>query len=114
MLDASSTGLLYPERQRYGLRFGTFIHGVEVVHLERAADLIAGAILEDRKREQTVRAGAPRLVGRKRPLRLIGANGDVAIDDLAAASHAERTEEKTVIDWFREGDDERRLRASPG
>ena len=32
---------------------------VEVVHLERAADLIAGQVLEDVEREQLVGAGAP-------------------------------------------------------
>ena len=106
--------LLHTERQRHGSRIWTFIHGVEVVDLECAADLVAGTVLEDRQGEQIVSAGAPRLVRRKRPLCLVGANGDVAINDLAAAPHAECTEEQTVVDWFREGDDERSLCAGRG
>ena len=42
------------ERQRHGARVWTFVDGLEVVHFERAADLVAGAILQDRQREQIV------------------------------------------------------------
>ena len=36
------------------LRVGALVDGVEIVDLERAADLIAGDVLEDVEREQVI------------------------------------------------------------
>ena len=78
--------LLHAERDRDRLRVRALVDGVEVVHLERAADLIAGHVLEDVEREQLIGAGAPRLARRERPSRLRLVDDDVALDRLPVAA----------------------------
>src|SRR6185503_18988540 len=69
------------------LRVRGLVDGVERVDLERAADLIAGDVLEDVEHEQLVRAGAPRLARRERPPRFAAVDGDVALNRDALARH---------------------------
>ena len=55
----ATIALLNTKRDGDRLRVRALVDRVEVVDLERAADLVAGQVLEDVEREQLVSAGPP-------------------------------------------------------
>ncbi len=57
---------------------------IELIDFERAADAVAGEILQHRERHDVVGAGLPRFDGRERPRQLVGADDDLAFERLAA------------------------------